>query len=100
MNTYHTGELIEIEGTLAVAGSPIDVSAQTVTAILVHKDRGASSTRVTCTKPGAKGKVLATWPASESSGWALGRYSVQFWTSTGPYCHVMPEIEIAKGWGS
>lgn len=99
MNRYHTGEQIEITATLSVNNQAIDVSGLTVTAVLIHaSNRGTSSSRVTCTKPGAAGAVLATWPGSETAGYQPGRYAVQFWTADGPYCHLLPEIEIAKGY--
>lgn len=101
MNTYVTGEQVEVEATLAANGVAIDVSALTVTAVLVSRDRrNLISSRVTCTKPGGTGKVLATWPASESIGWTLGRYLVQFWVSGAPYCHESPEIDIIQGWST
>jgi hypothetical protein len=97
MNTYSTGEKVEIENTLMVNGVAINVSSLTITAIMVGK-AGPVSTRVTCTKPGATGKVLATWPAAESSTWMPGRYAVEFWTTDGPFCHRMPEVVIVKGY--
>ena len=97
MYTYYTGEKIEVTATLSLNGTAVDVSADTVTAILVGPTKQAASSRVTCTKPGPTGRVTAAWQAAESAGFPPGRYSVQYWASSGPYCYPMPEIEILAG---
>ena len=98
MNRYRTGEQIALTQIMQTAGTAINVSAMTVTAIAIHAT-GAVSSRVTCSLNGggAGGSVTATWAGSETESWMTGQYRVEFWMSTGPLARVSPTFEVEQG---
>jgi hypothetical protein len=100
MNRYRTGEQIAITQIMQTAGTAINVSAMTVTAVVVNKTAGVISSRVTCSQNGGGtgGSVTATWAGTETATWAPGRYYVEFWMSSGPLSRVSPEFELEQGW--
>ena len=100
MNIHYTGNQIAVEATLQLNGAALPVDALTVTARLVNRIRtglATGTTAVTCTKPGAVGKVNAVWPSTQTGTIAPGIYTVGFSTTDGPYTHEGVEIEIRQG---
>ena len=100
MNVYYTGNRIGIEATLILNGAALPLDGLTVTARLVNRTRtgqAAGTAVVTCTKPGAVGKVKAEWPPADTGSIVPGIYTVEYSTNDGPYTHEGVEIEIRQG---
>jgi hypothetical protein len=100
MNTYYSGNKIDIQATLLFNKAPLPLSGKVVTANLVtdkYRERASGTSPVVCTQPGDPGVVIASFPSYQTVSIVEGLYYIEFTTDDGPYTHEGELIRILKG---
>jgi hypothetical protein len=100
MNTYFSGNKIDVQATLYLNGVAVSLAGKTVTANLVsdrYREKASGTSAVVCTQPGAAGVVVASFPSVQTGSIKEGFYFVEFTTDDGPYTHQGELVQILKG---